>query len=180
MIFQLTKNVFYSNCSEGSSLTRRASFHSVEFIDNSQYFNNKIKDIKKSNSQQNLKLDLIESSKNIYKQPMATPTPRKEKTVSWKDADDYFKQEAKMLTPLPTTGRASVAKLRTQNAGMVLAKAKLFDDPTKEAVDISRRQSVKLQSAIRVSSKERLRTPNSECSHDLLKTFSFLLNPLFN
>lgn len=66
-----------------------------------------------------------------------------------------------MLTPLPTTGRASVAKLRTQNAGMVLAKAKLFDDPTKEAVDISRRQSMKLQASAKTALKEGSRTPNS-------------------
>ncbi|EFN70050.1 Rho GTPase-activating protein 11A [Camponotus floridanus] len=50
--------------------------------------------------------------------------------ISWKDADKYFQSVSRTNTPAPQTGRASVAKLRTQNAGMVLAKAKLFDECT--------------------------------------------------
>ena len=63
------------------------------------------------------------------------------------------------MTPVPVTGRASVAKLRTQNAGMVLAKAKLFDETTRTSnsselsvdrkiahnLDFNRRQSARLQ-----------------------------------
>ncbi|KOX70393.1 Rho GTPase-activating protein 11A [Melipona quadrifasciata] len=56
---------------------------------------------------------------------------RKKKIVmSWKDADGYFKSTNQTNTPVTQTGRASIAKLRTQNAGMVLAKAKLFDECT--------------------------------------------------
>ena len=116
-----------------------------------------MKELKKSNSQQNLT-----SNTDCPGSTSKGTEPRKEKTVSWKDADHYFEQEAKMLTPVPQTGRASVAKLRTQNAGMVLAKAKLFDDPTKEAIDVSRRQSMKVQITARTAPKEEFRTPNSK------------------
>lgn len=139
-------------------MRRASSFHSGEFIDNSQYFNNKIKELKKTNSQQNLMNTDVESTPISSK----ASEPRKEKTVSWKDADQYFKQESKMLTPVPQTGRASVAKLRTQNAGMVLAKAKLFDDPTKEAVDMNRRQSMRVQVTTRAAMKDEPRTPHSK------------------
>lgn len=144
-------------------LRRASSFHSGEFIDNSQYFNSRIKELKKSNSQQSPMGDIAE---HPGCSSSCSREPRREKTVSWKDADDYFKQESKMLTPLPQTGRASVAKLRTQNAGMVLAKAKLFDDPTKEAVDMSRRQSMKLQLATRITAKDDPRSPHGKSWSD--------------
>ncbi|XP_014599603.1 PREDICTED: uncharacterized protein LOC106784502 isoform X2 [Polistes canadensis] len=107
------------------SVRRASSFHGNEFIDNSFYFNHKIKELKKSNSQQNVILnnDYQDKHNNI-------PQNWKETSISWKDADDYFKSTAQIRTPVPQTGRASVAKLRTQNAGMVLAKAKLFDENT--------------------------------------------------
>ena len=107
----------------------------------------------------------INNSQHSFVSPSpssAIKTPKteskKEKTVTWKDADIYFQQEARFRTPVPQTGRASVAKLRTQNAGMVLAKAKLFDDPTKEAVDISRRQSTKIQ----VKNKDEMKVQNGK------------------
>ncbi|KZC11209.1 Rho GTPase-activating protein 11A, partial [Dufourea novaeangliae] len=54
----------------------------------------------------------------------------KKSTTPWKDAEGYFKSTNQTNTPVTQTGRASIAKLRTQNAGMVLAKAKLFDECT--------------------------------------------------
>lgn len=102
---------------------RASSFHGNEFIDNSRYFNSRIKELKKkTNSHQNVSRDSLddESPKKL----------EKPKTISWKDAAGYFKSEVRsnVSTPVQQTGRASIAKLRTQNAGMVLAKAKLFDD----------------------------------------------------
>lgn len=131
-------------------MIRRASSFKNEFIiDSSQYFNNKIKELKKTNSHQNLLLSSSDVSENLQSIMKSAEPSKKEKTVTWKDADNYFKQDIKMLTPVPTTGRASVAKLRTQNAGMVLAKAKLFDEPSKEKiVDLNRRQSMKLQTLL--------------------------------
>lgn len=45
--------------------------------------------------------------------------------TSWKSADDFLKEEK--FEDKPVTGRPSLAKIRSQNAGMVLAKAKLFN-----------------------------------------------------
>lgn len=45
--------------------------------------------------------------------------------TSWKSADDFLKEEK--VEEKPVTGRPSLAKIRSQNAGMVLAKAKLFN-----------------------------------------------------
>ncbi|XP_014219147.1 rho GTPase-activating protein 24 isoform X2 [Copidosoma floridanum] len=141
-----------------STIIRRASSFQGEFIDNSQYYNNKIKELKKTSSHQNLGTESTENLQSIMK----STEPKREKTVTWKDADKYFKQEVKMMTPIPT-GRASVAKLRALNAGMVLAKAKLFDDPKKEAVDVNRRQSVKVQVTAQATAKnEQQRTPRNK------------------
>ncbi|KAL7297443.1 hypothetical protein TKK_0009816 [Trichogramma kaykai] len=142
------------------NLRRASSFNDENFIDNSQYFNDKLTEVLRGNA---LKNPSVSPSPN--KEPktvLKTPgTGRKEKTVSWKDADDYFQQEAKLRTPVPTTGRASVAKLRTQNAGMVLAKAKLFDDPTKEAIDFNRRQSIKAQNPSRNNTRDEMKSTSA-------------------
>lgn len=102
----------------GAKVRRISSFHGNEFVDNSQYFNQMVKDLKKGN---NPHVVDVTPMKNEH-------TDKKDKVMSWKDAEKYFKSEGQTTTPVPVTGRASVAKLRTQNAGMVLAKAKLFDD----------------------------------------------------
>ncbi|XP_019866215.1 uncharacterized protein LOC109595312 isoform X2 [Aethina tumida] len=47
---------------------------------------------------------------------------------NWVCADTYFKTPVNEANTLSVNGRASVAKLRSQNAGMVLAKARLFDN----------------------------------------------------
>lgn len=44
--------------------------------------------------------------------------------INWKTAEDFLKEEK--TDNKSVTGRPSVAKIRSQNAGMVLAKAKLF------------------------------------------------------
>ncbi|XP_047353118.1 uncharacterized protein LOC124950447 isoform X1 [Vespa velutina] len=107
------------------SVRRASSFHGNEFINNSFYFNRKVKELKKTNSQQNVFLN------NDYQDRQNDVSQNwKETSISWKDAGDYFKSTVQIRTPVPQTGRASVAKLRTQNAGMVLAKAKLFDENT--------------------------------------------------
>ncbi|XP_043476939.1 uncharacterized protein LOC122507974 isoform X3 [Leptopilina heterotoma] len=102
----------------GAKVRRISSFHGNEFVDNSQYFNQMVKDLKKGNNPHVVDVT-----------PMKVEhADKRDKVMSWKDAEKYFKSEGQTTTPVPVTGRASVAKLRTQNAGMVLAKAKLFDD----------------------------------------------------
>lgn len=110
-----------------SGVRRASSFHGSEFVDNSKHFNARIKELKKSNSQQDVATNMEDEGKN----------------VTWKDADRYFQSDFRTHTPAPQTGRASVAKLRTQNAGMVLAKAKLFDDGTSLDSDASRKPTAR-------------------------------------
>ncbi|KAL0107672.1 hypothetical protein PUN28_014761 [Cardiocondyla obscurior] len=106
-----------------TSVHRASSFHGKDFVDNSSYFDKKIDDLKKANSHQNIALNNDCSQRDKI-------TFEGSNKISWKDADKYFKSTSRTNTPAPQTGRASVAKLRTQNAGMVLAKARLFDEGT--------------------------------------------------
>lgn len=115
---------YLANNRTTSYVRRASSFHGKDFVDNSSYFDKKIDDLKKTNSHQNIAL----SSECLQKDNTVSEGL---KEISWKDADKYFKSDFRMNTPAPQTGRASVAKLRAQNAGMVLAKARLFDDTTK-------------------------------------------------
>ncbi|XP_039315221.1 uncharacterized protein LOC120360016 isoform X2 [Solenopsis invicta] len=113
----------YLNNHTTTSVRRASSFHGKDFVDNSSYFDKKIDELKKVNSHQNIALnnDCLQRDKTAFEGS---------NKISWKDADKYFKSVSRTNTPAPQTGRASVAKLRTQNAGMVLAKAKLFDECT--------------------------------------------------
>ncbi|XP_033226909.1 rho GTPase-activating protein gacF-like isoform X7 [Belonocnema kinseyi] len=145
-VFQPERNKMKLN------VRRASSFHGGEFIDNSRYFNERVKELKKSNSQQNV----IFNNETFVAE--SAPLERKETVITWKDAEKYFKSEGHTATPAPITGRASVAKLRTQNAGMVLAKAKLFDEAKRtvshsevlrerriiQNQDVNRRQTARL------------------------------------
>ncbi|KYM95454.1 Rho GTPase-activating protein 11A [Cyphomyrmex costatus] len=116
------KDLHNNNNHTTTSVRRASSFHGKDFVDNSSYFDKKIDELKKANSHQNIALnnDCLQSDKTVFEGS---------NQISWKDAEKYFKSVSRK-TPLPQTGRASVAKLRTQNAGMVLAKARLFDEGT--------------------------------------------------
>lgn len=46
--------------------------------------------------------------------------------IEWENAEHYLSHHSEIKSNI-VTGRPSIAKIRTQNAGMVLAKAKLFD-----------------------------------------------------
>nr|XP_031833727.1 rho GTPase-activating protein gacF-like [Nomia melanderi] len=108
-----------------ATVRRVSSFHGNELMNTANIFSDeKIEKLKKTNSQQNI----------VCNTPViGTLTPKldwKKSAMSWKDAEGYFKSTNQTNTPVTQTGRASIAKLRTQNAGMVLAKAKLFDECT--------------------------------------------------
>ncbi|XP_011145217.1 uncharacterized protein LOC105186596 isoform X2 [Harpegnathos saltator] len=124
------KELHLTNNRVSSSVRRASSFHGKDFVDNSSYFDKKMDDLRKSNSHQNIVLnnDCLQRDNNVTEGS---------NEISWKDADRYFKSVCKINTPAPQTGRASVAKLRAQNAGMVLAKAKLFDECTTKTSDFT-------------------------------------------
>lgn len=117
------KDLHLTNNCTTSHVRRASSFHGKDFVNNSCYFDKKIDDLKKTNSHQNIALnnDCLKRDNTVFEGSNG---------ISWKDADKYFQSVSRTNTPAPQTGRASVAKLRTQNAGMVLAKAKLFDECT--------------------------------------------------
>ncbi|KAG7202755.1 hypothetical protein KM043_009926 [Ampulex compressa] len=106
-----------------STVRRVSSFHGSEFGNGSSYLDRKVEKLKKTNSQQNI----ISNNVCTTKEHPALEEWR-QMQGSWKDAERYFKSTPQVNTILPQTGRASIAKLRAQNAGMVLAKAKLFDE----------------------------------------------------
>ena len=109
---------------------RASSFHGNELID-SKYMNNRVKELKKTRSHQNVAFNPKEI---VNATTTVSSRAAKPKTITWKDAAGYFDSQTRTnavnCTPVLQTGRPSIAKLRTQNAGMVLAKAKLFDETT--------------------------------------------------
>lgn len=131
------KDLCLTNNHTSSSIRRASSFHGKDFVDNSAYFDKKVDELKKTNSHQNIVLnnDCLQRD-NIVAEGSG-------EKISWKDADKYFKSTSRTNTPTPQTGRASVAKLRAQNAGMVLAKAKLFDECTTKTSELSANASNK-------------------------------------
>ncbi|XP_066596687.1 uncharacterized protein [Prorops nasuta] len=107
-------NMVNESSSKISSVRRTSSLRSSN--PKSEYFNKKVEQLKRAKSHQHLicKFDNEESN-------------NKPSISSWKDADNYFKSTVIRSPVMSQTGRASIAKLRTQNAGMVLATANLFD-----------------------------------------------------
>ncbi|CAK9813510.1 Rho GTPase-activating protein 11A [Anthophora quadrimaculata] len=120
---QLDQNSLQSIKNGARATVRRvSSFHGKEHTNTAMCPDGQIEKLKKANSQ------------NIILNNTCKMIPNsdcwKKSRMSWKDADGYFKSTNHINSPVTQTGRASIAKLRTQNAGMVLAKAKLFDECT--------------------------------------------------
>ncbi|XP_008550504.1 rho GTPase-activating protein 11A-like [Microplitis demolitor] len=109
-----------------ANVRRASSFHGNELINENIQLNSRIDKLKKTSSQRNITRD-EEQSKYCSDSRMFEIVT--EKKISWKNASVYFECEtpARTTAPAVQTARASIAKLRTQNAGMVLAKARLFD-----------------------------------------------------
>uniref|UniRef100_A0A6V7INB2 Rho-GAP domain-containing protein n=1 Tax=Bracon brevicornis TaxID=1563983 RepID=A0A6V7INB2_9HYME len=112
---------------------RASSFHGNEMEQKAPYYNTRMANLKKTNSQ-----------KNVL--PSTNEHTMETESLTWKNASIYLDSERhtakslflrKNISPgmIGQTGRDSIAKLRTQNAGMVLAKAKLFDHDCKNQQD---------------------------------------------
>ena len=75
-------DVFQSGGNNMNLKVRRASsFHGSEFVNNSRYYNERVKELKKSNSQQNV----IFNNETFVTENV--PSERKEKVIRWKDAE---------------------------------------------------------------------------------------------
>lgn len=139
-----------------TAVRRVSSFHGNELANTATYPNDKVEKLKKTNSQQNMSLNITPANK------LSSKSEGKKKTVmSWKDADGYFKSTNQTNTPVTQTGRASIAKLRTQNAGMVLAKAKLFDECT--AKTYSQNASMNKKNDLRIENDQCTNTIKQNC-----------------
>lgn len=66
-----------------SKVRRISSFHGNEFVDNSQYFNKMVKDLKKTNSQQRI----TDVTPNVTPKIECLPSDKKDRVMSWKDAE---------------------------------------------------------------------------------------------
>lgn len=169
-----------------SSVRRASSFHGKDFVDNSSYFDNKVDDLKKTNSHQNIVLnnDCLQGTNIVFESS---------KEISWNDADKYFKSSSRTNTSAPQTGRPSVAKLRAQNAGMVLAKARLFDECTaktpefvtantsnKKHRDPTTKRSPKTNKETQISRKQSNKDLNSKNCHAMLSPNAKIKTQLIN
>ncbi|KAK0095884.1 hypothetical protein PV326_007154 [Microctonus aethiopoides] len=146
-----------------NGIRRASSFHGSGHIGEAVYYNNQVGDLRKANSQQNI---VYENRKSPSYNSKALEI--REKKLSWKDASAYLECETptkSMHTPnVIQTGRPSIAKLRTQNAGMVLAKAKLFDHNESKNSQESLGESYKVKSGQRRSKEFKVITP-TETAH---------------
>lgn len=101
-----------------------------------------------------------------------------EETTEWKNAEDFLKEEK--IEDKVVTGRPSVARLRSQNAGMVLAKAKLFStmvEPDrvpniqneKKSREIKKRNSSKSSKERKIQRKDSRNNRKSRRDNSVLK-----------
>lgn len=59
----------------------------------------------------------------------------------WRDAQELLSASKDLLSGVPTTGRESIAKLRSENAGKVLATAKMFSASNEASKPVEGRRS---------------------------------------
>ncbi|XP_020289434.1 uncharacterized protein LOC109857501 isoform X2 [Pseudomyrmex gracilis] len=180
------KDLHTTNNRAVSSVRRASSFHGKDFVDNSSYFDDKMDDLNKINSHQNIVLnnDCLQESNIVFESS---------KEISWNDADKYFKSSSRTNTSAPQTGRPSVAKLRAQNAGMVLAKARLFDECTtktpefvtantsnKKRRDSTIKRSPKTNKETQIFRKQSNKDLNSKNCHAMLSPNAKIKTQLIN
>lgn len=103
------------------------------------------------------------------------------KKIDWISCDKYFKDEKVSENDAEDNRRESIAKLRCQNAGMVLAKAKLFDKMGDKSISSKvnrnvsktfRHNSVKTRSSMRRKHSDKKNQENSLKSVNLKHEFN--------
>jgi hypothetical protein len=106
---------------------RASSFHGSEWAFRNQGFrSDSLKGVVKSSSHHDIAETTIHNPLSLDTNANVDRAEREE-NEDWKTADVFFTSDQNIEEEAPVTGRASVAKLRTQNAGMVLERMKLFD-----------------------------------------------------
>ncbi|XP_021923090.1 uncharacterized protein LOC110831423 isoform X2 [Zootermopsis nevadensis] len=111
-----------------SKARRASSFHGSEWAFRNQSFRSEhFTDVMKSNSDGNIAQTTIHSSLGPKVNADIVDRRKQQEDGEWKTADVFFSGDQNIKEEVPVTGRASVAKLRIENAGMVLERMKLFD-----------------------------------------------------
>ena len=107
---------------------RASSFHGSEWaLRNLGFRSDSFKGVVKCSSHQDISKTKIHNSLSLDSNSSVDRAEQGEENEDWKTADIFFSNGQNTEEEAPVTGRASVAKLRTQNAGMVLERMKLFD-----------------------------------------------------
>lgn len=112
-----------------SKARRASSFHGSEWAFRSQNFRSEhFTGVMKSSSDGDIAQTTIHNSLSLEANAnIVDRTEQLKETGEWKTADVFFNSNQNIKEEAPVTGRASIAKLRSQNAGMVLERMKLFD-----------------------------------------------------
>jgi hypothetical protein len=112
-----------------SKARRASSFHGSEWAFRNHRSNPET-DVMKSNSYVDISETIMHNSLSLERNANDNRTEQQKENDEWKTADVFFSDVRNIKEEAPITGRASVAKLRSQNAGMVLERMKLFDAKT--------------------------------------------------
>jgi hypothetical protein len=112
-----------------SKAQRASSFHGSEWAFRNQSFRSEpFTDVMKSSSDGDIAQTTIHNSLSLETNAnIVDRTEQQKENGEWKTADVFFSSDQNIKEAAPVTGRASIAKLRSQNAGMVLERMKLFD-----------------------------------------------------
>jgi hypothetical protein len=111
-----------------SKARRASSFHGCEWAFRNHSFRSKPEtDVMKSSSYVDISETIMQNSLSLEGNAHDNRTEQQKENDEWKTADVFFSDVQNIKEEAPVTGRASVAKLRSQNAGMVLERMKLFD-----------------------------------------------------
>lgn len=107
---------------------RASSFHGSEWaFRNWGFRSDSFKGVMKCSSHHDIAKTTIHNSLSLDSNDNVNRAEQGEENEDWKTADVFFSNGQNIVEEAPVTGRASVAQLRTQNAGMVLERMKLFD-----------------------------------------------------
>jgi hypothetical protein len=107
---------------------RASSFHGSEWaLRNKGFRIDSFTGVMESSSHRDIADTAVHNSLSLDSNGNIDKAEKREESEDWKTADVFFSNGQNIEEEAPVTGRASVAKLRTQNAGMVLERMKLFD-----------------------------------------------------
>ncbi|PSN49230.1 hypothetical protein C0J52_08407 [Blattella germanica] len=120
-----------------SKAQRASSFHGCEWAyHNHNFINDCFIEVKQLNNQSDVSKSKVTSKLENNTQENKT-VPNNNGNEHWQTAESFFKSPQEGKQDVPATGRASIAKLRSQNAGMVMERMKMFDPKVSSKLELS-------------------------------------------